>query len=496
MKKLILLTAILFVLSLSSVYAVSCGDTITTDTVLDTNLNCIGNGLTIEANDITLDCDGHTLTGPRDGAGIIVLGSKIEIRNCIIKNFYNGIWMLPHYNNNTFTDNFLENNAYGIYAWPYCNYTKIYRNNILNSSQRGIYTNYGSNYEVFDNNFLNNLVDFIINSDHTTFNGNHISGNQNGGEIYGDYNLVFKNNISYNHGSGIGLSGSNNLFYWNIVNNNYYGVLIKHGTNNKVYENNFSNNIAGIYLFEANYTDIHDNNILHDTWLGISLIGSHHNNISMNKITGNKSQNNAGISIGYSFHNIIEKNIVYNERWGIGVGQAYNNSILNNDIISSDFVGIYLDGDSVNNLVLHNNFINNSIQAYDFSCLFYPPCDNFFDNGFEGNYWNNYDEESEGCYDVNYDGICDSPYLIEFGNRDNYPFTHMNGWLDSDNDSIPDSEDKCPNTIGEQLVYGCSCEQILKLKPGEDTATNREGCSKGIVEVFTKGIGWAKDLFG
>jgi hypothetical protein len=34
------------------------------------------------------------------------------------------------------------------------------------------------------------------------------------------------------------------------------------------------------------------------------------------------------------------------------------------------------------------------------------------------------------------------------------------------------------------------------LKPGEDTATNREGCSKGIVEVFTKGIGWAKDLFG
>jgi Tol biopolymer transport system component len=68
--------------------------------------------------------------------------------------------------------------------------------------------------------------------------------------------------------------------------------------------------------------------------------------------------------------------------------------------------------------------------------------------------------------------------------------------LDSDGDGVPNSEDKCPNTIGEQLVYGCSCNQILDLKPGKDTATNREGCSKGIIEVFTKGIGWAKDLFG
>jgi hypothetical protein len=67
---------------------------------------------------------------------------------------------------------------------------------------------------------------------------------------------------------------------------------------------------------------------------------------------------------------------------------------------------------------------------------------------------------------------------------------------DSDNDGIMDSSDKCPNTIGKQLIYGCSCEQILTLKPGQDTSKNRADCSLGIIDVFGKAIGWAKDLFG
>lgn len=67
--------------------------------------------------------------------------------------------------------------------------------------------------------------------------------------------------------------------------------------------------------------------------------------------------------------------------------------------------------------------------------------------------------------------------------------------LDEDDDGVLDDEDKCPNTVEEQLVYGCSCEQILELKPGEYTAENRQGCSQGIVNVFTNAVGWAKDLF-
>jgi hypothetical protein len=120
---------------------------------------------------------------------------------------------------------------------------------------------------------------------------------------------------------------------------------------------------------------------------------------------------------------------------------------------------------------------------------------------------------------------------------------------DSDNDGVPDSQDKCPNTVlpesipklsllpwhyadvdgdrtfetaklikgkcvGDNIddfkkcklgivdseytltdTHGCSCEQILKLKPGNNIGEKMFGCSRGTIEVFTKQMGWAKNLF-
>src|SRR5215217_1981024 len=43
---------------------VSCGDTITADTTLDSDLvNCPSNGIVIGVDDITLDLNGHTIDG-------------------------------------------------------------------------------------------------------------------------------------------------------------------------------------------------------------------------------------------------------------------------------------------------------------------------------------------------------------------------------------------------------------------------------------------------
>src|SRR5215217_4952654 len=47
---------------------VSCGDTITADTTLDSDLvDCPGNGIVIGADDVTLDLNGHTI----DGDGVL-----------------------------------------------------------------------------------------------------------------------------------------------------------------------------------------------------------------------------------------------------------------------------------------------------------------------------------------------------------------------------------------------------------------------------------------
>lgn len=50
-----------------------------------------------------------------------------------------------------------------------------------------------------------------------------------------------------------------------------------------------------------------------------------------------------------------------------------------------------------------------------------------------GNYYNTFDEASEGCMDADADGICDGPVSFGFGSYpwivDNLPFTTPDGWL-------------------------------------------------------------------
>ena len=53
---------------------VSCGQTITADTTLDSDLTkCKGPGITIGADGITLDLNGHTIEGAGKGSGVLNL---------------------------------------------------------------------------------------------------------------------------------------------------------------------------------------------------------------------------------------------------------------------------------------------------------------------------------------------------------------------------------------------------------------------------------------
>ena len=84
--------------------------------------------------------------------------------------------------------------------------------------------------------------------------------------------------------------------------------------------------------------------------------------------------------------------------------------------------------------------------------------------------------------------------LYNNGNGFSYPFI-----VDADGDGVLDEEDLCPNTTTEEPkepnIYGCSCKQILDLKPGKNNGELKHGCSKGTINVFTKLIGWARHLF-
>jgi parallel beta-helix repeat protein len=65
-----------------------CGTTVTSDLKLDHDLVCTGDGLTVGADGIRIDLNGHTVAGSGVGAGFIVVGrSDVTIANGVIRNF-------------------------------------------------------------------------------------------------------------------------------------------------------------------------------------------------------------------------------------------------------------------------------------------------------------------------------------------------------------------------------------------------------------------------
>jgi hypothetical protein len=83
------------------------------------------------------------------------------------------------------------------------------------------------------------------------------------------------------------------------------------------------------------------------------------------------------------------------------------------------FLGIYHP--SLNNIIYHNNFVDNQEAVHDITESPSPwfeaePAVNVWDSGTTGNYWSNYTG-----VDNNGDGVGDTPYIINRNNKDNYP---------------------------------------------------------------------------
>ena len=92
------------------------------------------------------------------------------------------------------------------------------------------------------------------------------------------------------------------------------------------------------------------------------------------------------------------------------------NIITNNKIQFNHYYGLYVT--ATNNLIYHNNFIENTYQAFD------VVAGSTWDGGYPtgGNYWDEYT-----CTDVNEDGIGEAPYPTGNSSADRYPLMHPYG---------------------------------------------------------------------
>jgi parallel beta-helix repeat protein len=196
--------------------------------------------------------------------------------------------------------------------------------------------------------------------------------------------------------SGIMLNAQYPTGTWqesDIYNNtiSYYknGIILSNINSHIIYANNISYNDQGIFLSESTFNTFHNNNITYNNGTGINITYSSTNNIFENNNISNNNKTGIQITEDSNDNFITRNNITENLETGINITDASGNQIH------------------------HNNFINNTQNAYDSTIAL-----NDWDDGAEGNYWSDY----LGT-DDNGDGFGEDPYVIlGGGSRDWHPF--------------------------------------------------------------------------
>ena len=283
-----------------------CGDNVSESCILNCCLTCSGHGLRVNADNIILDGNGYTLTGPENNylgnsytVGIITNNKEnITIKNFEIMNFSNGLIPVPL--------------AMGGSMKNY----SIINNTVHHMSSCGISLSGASNSKIINNTCHSIKLDGIDSS----------PGNNN----------LIENNTCYNNKGGIGFYGSTTQ-------------------NNTIRNNNLFNNKWGIIFgwMGPNYNKILDNTIYNNTYFGIYLYyGSSFNEIYNNTIKGNKN----GIFLT-KCHPIT--NVCY-------VLNVTNNTIAYNKISGNSEYGIYINS-SLNNTLISNKICENNIDIAIFN---------------------------------------------------------------------------------------------------------------------------------
>jgi parallel beta-helix repeat protein len=322
--------------------------------ILTQSLTSNGTCITINSNNVVLDCHGYKLTGNNTGYGINSTGvSGNTIKNCVITNFDRGI-RLSSSSNNILTNNTANSNYYGIELRTSSNNNTLTNNTVNSNSYRGIHLSSSSN---------------------NTLTNNTVNSNSYGINLYtsSNNNTLTSNTVNSNFGHGIVLSSSsNNTLTSNTVNSNQYGIWLEYSSNNTLTNNNASSSSQiGIYLNTSSNNTLTNNTLTNNTVLGIEINYYSNNNL----LTGNTVNNNYNIGIEldhYSNNNLLTGNTVNNNYVGILLYISSNNIFTGNTVNSNTYLGIQLHISSNNN-IFTGNTVNSNVQ---YGILLYPNSSN------------------------------------------------------------------------------------------------------------------------
>ncbi len=378
----------------------------------------LAESIEITASNVTVDCNGHSVTGNETGYGIYLNGkSGVILKNCLVSNFSSGVLQ---YNNsifNVFANNSFLDNIQGIVLWWDSDGNTINENTIS-----------GSGYGII-----------LIASDGNAIADNTVSNNYHGVYLWASRNNTLTDNtVDSNTGYGIWLASSRtNILDKNDILNNEIGLFLASSNENAITNNIFIND--GVFAAESFHNAVENNKVNNKPLIYLEEISDYTIKdveagqvvlINTDNITlENLNLSNTAISIELwrtNYTRIINNKLLGN-RIGIYPSYSNNTTVSGNTISDNQQYGIILYS-SNDSRIYHNNLMGNQIQAY----VIYG-VNNLFDNGYPdgGNYWSDYigvdlysgpNQDQPGS-----DKIGDTPYTFT-GGQDRYPFMEESGW--------------------------------------------------------------------
>jgi parallel beta-helix repeat protein len=251
----------------SSASHVSCGDMITADTTLDSDLTgCPSNGIVIGADDITLDLNGHTIAG--DGE---------PVRRCPRREFCDTGVVNDGHDGVTVRGGSVREFCAGVFIG------RAHQNQVVGvSSSR------------------NRFFGFVIAESSRSVVRNS-AGNDN----------------PQPDGDGIGIFASRRLrIVGNAFRRNALGMHVEDSTDVVIEGNRFSRNADMGILMEANRNQVRGNRCSRNGECIVVAPGNR------NVVAGNRSfRDNGGIAIEKGRGNLVARNVVLHARWeGILLG--------------------------------------------------------------------------------------------------------------------------------------------------------------------------------
>jgi parallel beta-helix repeat protein len=237
------LLVLLGMLFASQVSATSGLMSVTTDTTLTEDH---GGSINIDADNVTLDCAGYTVTGSGSDVGILVQDrSNVTVKNCNVTGFGAGI----HVGNSStvnVTSNTADSNGEGFRITGASTNVTVDGNSATDNTNWGFILPSVSGVKMTNNVATNNtLIGFALNvASNNELVGNHSSGSQvqyDLGPPPGSHGNVFTNNTAMGGFQGFTISGSNaNTFTGNTASGATSGSGIGVTANSE--DNTFTNN--------------------------------------------------------------------------------------------------------------------------------------------------------------------------------------------------------------------------------------------------------------